>query len=106
MSEAAMELTDATFKKGTAKGVVLVDFWAPWCGPCRMMGPIIDRLATQTAGKAIICKMNVDENTQVAGELGISGIPALVLFKDGKEIDRFVGVQAEADLLAAIEKAQ
>jgi thioredoxin 1 len=70
---------------------VLVDFWAPWCGPCRMVAPVVEDLARLYDGRAVIAKMNTDENVQMASQLGIMGIPTLVLFKDGQEVDRVVG---------------
>jgi thioredoxin 1 len=70
---------------------VLVDFWAPWCGPCRMVAPVVEDLAKVYEGRAVIAKVNTDENMETAGRLGIMGIPTLILFKGGKEIDRVVG---------------
>lgn len=70
---------------------VMVDFWAPWCGPCRMIAPIVEDLAVKYAGRAIIAKVNTDENPQVPADLGIMGIPTLILYQDGEEVDRVVG---------------
>ncbi len=70
---------------------VMVDFWAPWCGPCRMITPIVEELARQYDGRAVIVKVNTDENLRVASELGIVGIPTVILFKSGQEVDRVVG---------------
>ena len=100
-----MVFTDKNFEQETASGVSLVDFWAPWCGPCRMQGPIVEKVAEQMAGKAKVGKLNVDENPGVAAKFGVSGIPTIIIFKDGQEEERFVGVQTEqtlADKLGAL----
>lgn len=93
-SEAApIHVTDDTFKDVVLSSSLpaLVDFWAPWCGPCRMIAPIVEDLAKTYDGRAVIAKMNTDENVQMASQLGIMGIPTLVLFKNGREVDRVVG---------------
>lgn len=91
------EATTENFDKEVigASGKVLVDFWAPWCGPCRMQTPILEKLVAGNEIKAKICKLNTDENTAIAQKYGIVSIPTLILFQDGKEIERFVGVQPE-----------
>ncbi len=106
MSDAVKELTDGDFEEYTAGGVVLVDFWAPWCAPCLAQAPVIEGLGAKVGDKANIAKINVDENTEAAQKFGVQSIPTLILFKDGAEHKRFVGVQAEADLVQAIEDAQ
>jgi thioredoxin 1 len=104
MSE-VMELNDDTFKETIKTGVTLVDFWAPWCAPCRIQGPIVQGVAEKTAEKAKIAKVNVDESQQAANELMIRAIPTLFLFKDGKAVRQFVGVTQESVLIEAIEAA-
>ncbi|MCW2986687.1 MAG: thioredoxin [Conexibacter sp.] len=82
---------------------VLVDFWAPWCGPCRMVSPLVERLATELAGRMKVVKLNTDEAPQVAGRFGVQGIPLLVLLRDGAEVDRRVGAVPEPALRAWLE---
>jgi thioredoxin 1 len=83
---------------------VLVDFWAPWCGPCKMIGPMVEELADQYAGKAKVGKVNVDNNQQLASQYGIRGIPTLMIFKGGTAVESFVGMQQKSDLAAALDK--
>ena len=104
MSTHEVELTDANFDAETSEGVVLVDFWAPWCGPCRTQGPIVKKIADAMAGKAKVGKCNVDETPKSAERFGIRSIPTLIILKDGKEVERFVGVQQEAELVASLKK--
>lgn len=100
-----LEIGDSNFAETVKTGVTLVDFWAPWCGPCRMQGPIVDKVAGKVAGKAKVAKVNVDDGTRTAAQYGIRSIPTTIVFKDGKPVQQFVGVQSEAQLVAAIEKA-
>jgi thioredoxin 1 len=105
MSELVAHISDADFTKTVAEGVTLVDFWAPWCGPCRMIAPILDELAGELKDKARIVKINVDENPVVAGQFGVMSIPTLLLFKNGQKVDQKVGGQAKPQLKAFIEQA-
>lgn len=83
---------------------VLVDFWAEWCGPCKAIGPSIEELATEYAGRARVFKVDVDENSDVAGKYGIRSIPAILVFKDGKEVDRMVGAAPKPQIAALIDR--
>ena len=83
---------------------VLVDFWAAWCGPCKMVGPIVETLAVENAGKINVGKLNVDENKSIAVQYGIRGIPTLAFFKEGKEVKRIVGAQGKEHLQKAINE--
>jgi len=99
--------TDQNFDQEVLKneGVVLVDFWAPWCGPCLAMGPVIEELAKELDGKIKVGKINVDENSKTAQDFAIMSIPALKIFKGGKVVQEFVGMQAKEVLKEALEKA-
>jgi thioredoxin 1 len=101
----AVEITDANFEATVKNGVTLVDFWAPWCGPCRMQGPVVDALAVSYQGKATIAKMNVDENPETPAKFAIMSIPTLIIFKDGEKVQLFVGVQSAERLKAALDAA-
>ena len=94
------------FAAQTAQGVMLVDFWAPWCGPCRRQGPIVEQVAEQLGAAAKIAKVNVDEAPKTAQKFGIESIPTLIVFKDGKPVKQFEGLTQAADLVAAIKAAQ
>lgn len=83
---------------------VLVDFWAAWCGPCKMLAPVVEKLATEYAGQLTMVKLNTDENPDIAGRYGISGIPCLILFKGGEPIDRFVGFDSGPRIKAMLGK--
>ncbi|MDP7266475.1 MAG: thioredoxin [Candidatus Thermoplasmatota archaeon] len=99
-----VEITDESFDKITKENsLVVVDCWAPWCGPCRMIGPIIDELATEMEGKIVFVKLNVDENQQTTARFGIMSIPTLLVMKNGKEADRIVGFNAKNALTAKLE---
>lgn len=97
-------LDKENFKDEIASGVVLLDFWAPWCGPCRAIAPTLEALATEFDGKAKIAKVNTDDYPELAQEFEVMGIPALFVLKDGKTVERFTGVQPAAKLQDAISK--
>lgn len=90
-----IELTNDNFEATTSKGVALVDFWAPWCGPCRMIAPIIEELAEDFDGKANICKVNTDEQQELASKFGIRSIPTVLLIKDGEVVETMVGASSK-----------
>lgn len=102
-----LQVTDANFEAEVVKSPlpVLVDFWAPWCGPCRMVGPVVDELAGEMAGKVKFTKMNVDDNQASAAQYGIMSIPALLVFKNGQVVQQQVGAVPKATLKGIIEKA-
>ncbi|MFN0086483.1 MAG: thioredoxin [Blastocatellia bacterium] len=100
MSDVVTAVTDGTWETEVlgSSQPVLVDFWAAWCGPCRMLAPTVEAVAEKFQGKAKVVKLNVDENVESPAKYGIRGIPTLILFKNGKEVDRHVGVPANAPL--------
>lgn len=100
-----LTITDANFDSEVASGVTLVDFWAAWCGPCRIQGPIVERVAEEMAGKAKVGECNVDNAQRLAEKFGIMSIPTLIIFKDGKESQRFIGVQSENVLVERLNTA-
>jgi thioredoxin 1 len=103
--EALQILNNEEFQNTIQDGVTLLDFNAPWCAPCRAQSPILKELAEKYQGKAVIAEMNIDENQEEANRLGIRSIPTLAVFKDGEEVERFVGLQTGEALSGAIEKA-
>ena len=96
-------ITEKNFKEKTAKGVVLVDFFANWCGPCRMMAPILEELSSEIEG-ASFYKVDVDEDEKLARSFGILSIPTMILFVDGKKVDKHIGLMSKSDLKDMIEK--
>lgn len=100
-----IHFTKETFEKTLSEGkLMMVDFWAEWCGPCQMLGPVIEALAEQYEGKAVVGKINTDEEQDLAMSFGISGIPTVIFFKDGKEIDRKVGVMPPDAFVQVLEQ--
>ncbi|MGF1491167.1 MAG: thioredoxin [Microcoleaceae cyanobacterium] len=102
----AEQVTDSTFQQEVLESElpVLVDFWAPWCGPCRMVAPVVEEIAEQYDGKVKVVKLNTDENAQVAQEYGIRSIPTLMIFKGGQRVDMVVGAVPKTTLANALEK--
>jgi thioredoxin 1 len=98
---AAAQVTDSSFKQEVLD---LVDFWAPWCGPCRMVAPVVEEIASQYEGQVKVVKVNTDENPQVASQYGIRSIPTLMIFKDGQKVDMVVGAVPKTTLSQTLEK--
>jgi thioredoxin 1 len=98
-----VELNESNFEDTTKEGVALVDFWAPWCGPCKMLTPVIEELASDYEGKATIAKVNTDEAGELAAQFGIRSIPTILFFKDGKLVDQMIGVSPKAQYSAKLD---
>ncbi len=103
-SDKIINLNDKNFQQTTKNSVALVDFWAEWCMPCKMMTPVLNEVANEVDGNVKICKINVDEQRNLAAKYSVRSIPTLILLKNGKEIDRFVGVKQKGFLLDQIQK--
>ena len=101
----AVEITDGNFSDVVLNSdkAVLVDFWATWCGPCRMIAPIVDELHTELEGKAVIGKVNVDENSEASTNYGVRNIPTILIFKNGEVVDKLVGAVPKSEILSKLE---
>ena len=104
MATGVLELTDATFAENTANGVVLVDFYGTWCPPCKLLDPVVERLAADFAGRALIARINIDDNAESAVDNAIEDIPTLIFFKAGQEAERLFGAQRLETLSAELNK--
>lgn len=101
---AIVNVTDQNFTGETSKGLVLADFWAPWCGPCKMIAPLLEEIDSEMEEKVQIVKLDVDENQETAGKFGVMSIPTLLLFKDGEVVDQVIGFQPKEALVDLINK--
>ena len=100
-----LEITKDNFEKEVLKGKlpVLVDFWAPWCGPCRIVGPVLEKISSEYSHKLIFSKLNVDDSQEIAAKHDVRGIPCMIVFKNGQEVDRIIGSYPEAQLRSKID---
>ncbi len=103
-SELVTEITDSNFDVQVTQATlpVLVDFWAPWCAPCRMIGPVVEQIASEFQGKVVVGKVNVDENPKISEQFRIQAIPAIFIFRDGEVKDKVVGLTSKANLIAKL----
>lgn len=102
----ALDINDSTFEQEVINSteLTIVDFWAPWCGPCRKLGPVLDEVAQEFEGKVKVVKLNTDENLKTAKEFSVSGLPTLLMFKDGQAVERLVGLMPKTSIVSNIEK--
>jgi thioredoxin 1 len=105
-SKNLVNLNPGNFKQNTGSGVALIDFWASWCMPCKMMAPILNEVADEIGSQAKICKVNVEEQQELSAKFSVRNIPTLILLKNGKEVDRFVGVKTKDFLIKQINKVK
>jgi len=105
-SDKIMKIEDSSFEATVlnAEGAILVDFWAEWCGPCRMIAPVLDEIAEELDGVIKVGKLNVDENNQTPAQFGVMSIPTLIIFKGGQEVERIIGFKPKAELSALLKK--
>ena len=103
-SDKVKTFTDSSFDEEVKNGVVLIDFWAEWCGPCRRLGPTVDALATEYDGRATVAKMNVDENPNIPGRFMIRGIPTMLIFKNGELADQIVGLASKEEIAKKLDQ--
>lgn len=101
---AIVNATDQNFTQEVEQGTVLVDFWAPWCGPCKMIAPVLEQIDGEVGSKLKIVKVNVDDNPESAGRFGVMSIPTLIVFKDGQPVDKIIGFQPKEALMATVGK--
>lgn len=102
----ALDINDSTFEQEVINSseLTIVDFWAPWCGPCRKLGPVLDEVAQEFEGKIKVVKLNTDENLKTAKDYSVSGLPTLLMFKDGQAVERLVGLMPKTSIVSNIEK--
>ena len=102
-----IEINDASFKSEVTDSAipVLVDFWAPWCGPCKMIAPVLEEIASEYDGKVKVVKINIDENQTTPSTYGVRSIPTLILFKDGQEVEKIIGAQSKQNLKQLVDKS-
>jgi thioredoxin 1 len=98
-------ISDQIFDKTISKGIVMVDFWATWCAPCRQQGPIVEEIAKEMSGKVTVCKMDIDRNPSTPQKFRVEYIPTIIIFKDGKMFETFTGLNSKANLIASLNKA-